>query len=217
MTGVCYTQRLGGYRATRMAVSDEIETAWRRGDRDGAHRMLTELAITAAADPAQREAIVRVVVALGLARLPAQDVLVDPADVDDAEQATLIAVHARLDQFDATGSLAAWIRTIARNEALQVLRRKRRRNEIGFADEVGLEGEWTATMSSLIADRRTVDAAIAALDPAFGEPLLLRERDGLSYDEIADRLGIQIGTVRSRINRARRRVAEQLHVERRPQ
>ncbi len=193
-----------------MAVSSEIVNAWRRGDRDDAHRMLTALAITAAAEPARREEVVRAVLALGLARLPAQDVLVDPADVDDAEQSTLIAVDARLDQFDATGSLAAWIRTIARNEALQVLRRKRRRNETGLADEVDVEGEWTATMSSLIADRRTVDAAISALDPAFREPLLLRERDGLSYDEIADQLGIEIGTVRSRINRARRRVAEHI-------
>lgn len=128
--------------------------------------------------------------------------LVDPADIEDAAQLTLIAVMEKINQFEGRSRFQTWVRAIARNEALQVLRRKQRKNEPTGGD-VPEQWAFSRRLSSVVADEVAVRQALDRIPEPYREALILREFDQLGYDEIAERLGVPVGTVRSRIARAR--------------
>lgn len=134
--------------------------------------------------------------------------LVDPADIEDAAQLTLISVMEKIDQFEGRSRFQTWVRAIARNEALQVLRRKQRKSE-PTGDEVPEVAAFSRRLSSVVADEHAVRQALERVPEPYREALVLREFDGLGYDEIAERLGVPVGTVRSRISRARDLLAKQ--------
>ncbi|KAA1429320.1 RNA polymerase sigma factor [Nocardioides antri] len=134
--------------------------------------------------------------------------LVDPADIEDAAQLTLIAVMEKMAQFEGRSRFQTWVRAIARNEALQVLRRKQRKNEPS-GDEVPERAAFSRRLSSVVADEVAVRQALDQVPEPYREALILREFDQLGYDEIAERLSVPVGTVRSRIARARELLAKQ--------
>lgn len=134
--------------------------------------------------------------------------LVDPADIEDAAQLTLIAVMEKISQFEGRSRFQTWVRAIARNEALQVLRRKQRKTEPA-TDDVPERAAFSRRLSSVVADELAVRQALDRLPEPYREALVLREFDQLGYDEIADRLEVPVGTVRSRIARARDLLARQ--------
>ncbi|KAA1415845.1 sigma-70 family RNA polymerase sigma factor [Nocardioides humilatus] len=134
--------------------------------------------------------------------------LVDPADIEDAAQLTLITVMEKIAQFEGRSRFQTWVRAIARNEALQVLRRKQRKSE-PTGDEVPELAAFSRRLSSVVADEHAVRQALERVPEPYREALVLREFDGLGYDEIAERLGVPVGTVRSRIARARDLLAKQ--------
>jgi len=134
--------------------------------------------------------------------------LVDPADIEDEAQLTLIAVMEKIDQFEGRSRFQTWVRAIARNEALQVLRRKQRKSE-PTGDEVPELSAFSRRLSSVVADEHAVRQALERVPEPYREALVLREFDGLGYEEIAERLGVPVGTVRSRISRARELLAKQ--------
>lgn len=134
--------------------------------------------------------------------------LVDPADIEDAAQLTLIAVMEKISQFEGRSRFQTWVRAIARNEALQVLRRKQRKTEPA-TDEVPEQAAFSRRLSSVVADELAVRQALDRVPEPYREALILREFDQLGYDEIAERLGVPVGTVRSRIARARDLLAKQ--------
>ena len=134
--------------------------------------------------------------------------LVDPADIEDAAQLTLIAVLEKIPQFEGRSRFQTWVRAIARNEALQVLRRKQRKNE-PTGDEVPEDWAFARRLSSVVADEVAVRQALDRVPEPYREALILREFDQLGYEEIAERLGVPVGTVRSRIARARDLLAKQ--------
>lgn len=74
-------------------------------------------------------------------------------------------------------------------------------------DDELLPGEC---MSSIIAARTTVQQALAQLPDLYREPVVLRDIEGLSYAEVADRLGRTVGTVKSQISRGRALVSGSL-------
>lgn len=187
---------------------ETIVYQWRNGNRDDAKSKMKQLATSAAAgSAASLDTLLDVTRQLELARVPISDVLVNNADIDDAEQTTLLAVALHIHQYEGRAGYTGWLRSIARNEALQVIRRKQRRTEVPLGTH---EGIWTEKLSSQIANRETLQAAINELDSIYREPLELRETHGLDYQTIADQLGIELGTVRSRINRARSQIAGKL-------
>lgn len=134
--------------------------------------------------------------------------LVDPADIEDAAQLTLIAVMEKISQFEGRSRFQTWVRSIARNEALQLLRRKQRKTEPA-TDDVPELAAFSRRLSSVVADEMAVRQALDRVPEPYREALILREFDQLGYDEIADRLGVPVGTVRSRIARARDLLARQ--------
>jgi len=102
----------------------------------------------------------------------------------------------------------AWLLAIVRNTAYSWLKKNRSRSLVSIDDdELGeLEDPGGAASSFHSADRDALRAALEALPTEFREALVLRELEGLSYKEIADMAEVPVGTVMSRLARARRQL-----------
>ena len=126
----------------------------------------------------------------------------DPDDADDLVQDTLERAITRLDQFQPGTDLRSWMFTIMHNLFIDGCRRARRRGE-----SVAIE-EWMADASAepaqldAVAVREVLDH-IADLSPHEREVLERVAIDGLKYEEAAAELGVAVGTVKSRLFRAR--------------
>lgn len=140
----------------------------------------------------------------------------DPADVADLCQDTFLAAYRALPDFRGDSAFYTWIYRIAINAAQR--HRARQRPVESLDDGEGTFGTERspsddATPEAVLATRQLaqgLDEAVAALADDQRRALLLREVDGLSYDEIADLMDCPPGTVRSRIFRAREAVAARL-------
>jgi len=130
------------------------------------------------------------------------------ADRDDAEdlvQDTLLRVRKGLSGYR-PGSMRGWLTRIATNAFIDQTRRRRRRPESALSEDA--EGDWPLSPAADdAADGRSLDAdlqrALMALPPEYRLPVVLCDVADRSYQEIADTLGLPIGTVRSRIHRGR--------------
>jgi RNA polymerase sigma-70 factor (ECF subfamily) len=137
----------------------------------------------------------------------------DSGLVEDVAQETFLRVFRALPKFDRNGParLSTWILTIASHRTIDELRR--RRLELRPLDAGGLEVEANARADE-VTERRmlahVIDKAVDGLAPEYKAAFVLREYHGLEYAEIADSLEIDLGTVKSRLNRARRRLREAL-------
>ncbi|WAS91190.1 RNA polymerase sigma factor [Nannocystis punicea] len=138
------------------------------------------------------------------------------ADVEDLAQETFLRVHRSLPRFEdrGPGSLKKWIVTIAARIAIDHLRR--RRSQVESFDESNHPAP-TAGADELARFRRLgerVEEALADLGAEQRSVLVLRQLHGLEYQEIADALQIDLGTVKSRLHRARARLHQLLPEER---
>ena len=147
----------------------------------------------------------------------------DAGEVEDVTQEAFIKAYRALAKFRGDSAFYTWLYRIAANAAKNHLVAKGRRpgadatieDAEGF-DEGGLLSESASpealAMGGELAE--VVESALNALPGELKAALMLREFDGLSYDDIADVLGCPVGTVRSRIFRAReavdQRVKEQI-------
>lgn len=142
----------------------------------------------------------------------------DPADVADLCQETFLAAYRALPAFRGESAFYTWIYRIAINAAK---RHHARQRPVESLDEESDEGTFgrdahpsdDATPEAMLAGRQLAQGlndAVEALAEDQRRALLLREVDGLSYDEIAELMNCPAGTVRSRIFRAREAVAARL-------
>jgi RNA polymerase sigma factor (sigma-70 family) len=115
------------------------------------------------------------------------------------------------------GNARAWLLTIVRNACYDWLRRNRPAEAHDELDEeVHRASEPSPTAEDLLVegvDRVRLQRALEELPPAFREVLILREFEGLSYKEIAEVAGVKMGTVMSRLARARDALQRQLTAE----
>jgi len=147
----------------------------------------------------------------------------DAGEVEDVTQEAFIKAYRALGKFRGDSAFYTWLYRIAANAAKNHLVAKGRRpgadatiEDVEGFDEGGLLSEIASpealAMGSELAE--VVESALNALPDELKAALMLREFDGLSYDDIADVLGCPVGTVRSRIFRAReaidQRVKEQI-------
>lgn len=133
------------------------------------------------------------------------------ADAEDVVQDALISAWKSIASFEG-GSFRAWIYRIATNRAIDLLRARRRRGELPLEPPEGEEVEWAepadpgpeplelASQSEAFA---VVEQAMAALPAEQRTALALRDIEGFSYEEIARITVVEVGTVKSRIHRAR--------------
>ncbi|MEU7903573.1 sigma-70 family RNA polymerase sigma factor [Actinoplanes sp. NPDC049118] len=168
-----------------------------------------EWAVAAAAG--SQPALRRLLAAISADRMahPAlRRVLVDPADVEDAAQETLIAVSRGIGTFAGRARFTTWLYQVARNTALEVLRRKDRGGiPTDELPDPGLRAGELRRMSSMAATRLDVENAMRLLPGRYREALRLREWEQRSYEEIATELDLPLNTVRTHINRGRRLLA----------
>ena len=146
----------------------------------------------------------------------------DPADASDTAQEVFLKVFRKIGSFRGDSSLKTWVYRIAVNEARNHRRwfGRHKRQEVGLEtdQESGLSyGDWLQDTSrspfEVTLDHETaelIEAALAEVNPTFRAALVLREIEGLSYEEIANVMNCPIGTVRSRIFRAREAIAAEL-------
>jgi RNA polymerase sigma-70 factor (ECF subfamily) len=107
----------------------------------------------------------------------------------------------------------AWLLTIVRNTAFSWLKMNRPQLMVAIADDelAEIEDQNAAGHSFHSADASAVRAALEGLPLEFREALVLRELEGFSYKEIAEVADVPIGTVMSRIARARRQLQDALN------
>ncbi|MBU6314882.1 MAG: sigma-70 family RNA polymerase sigma factor [Acidobacteria bacterium] len=136
------------------------------------------------------------------------------SDAADATQEALIAVVRGLPRFDGRSAFSTWVYRIATNASLDELRRRRRRpmSSIHHDDQPDHEPVETGPGpdDSALGDRQLLEAALRKLPEEFRVPVVLRDVADLDYAEIAETLGVPVGTVKSRIARGRGMLAEQL-------
>ncbi|MCB0975298.1 MAG: sigma-70 family RNA polymerase sigma factor [Actinobacteria bacterium] len=144
------------------------------------------------------------------------------ADAEDAAQEAMINVVRRINSFDGRSKFSTWVYRVATNAALDETRRRSRRptptdlestarrvrdGEPGKAvDSVG----HTPGPAEIAASNDRIDHILSGLSPEHRAVLILREVGDMTYDDIAETLGISPGTVRSRLARARRSAARKL-------
>jgi RNA polymerase sigma-70 factor (ECF subfamily) len=136
-------------------------------------------------------------------------------DADDAAQEAMIRIVRSLDRFDGRAAFGTWAYRIATNTALDELRKRRRRPQLHLvADDDAPSAELVDPMADrtveAVGDRLAIDAALADLPEEFKVPVVMRDVGDLDYAEIAEALGVPIGTVKSRIARGRRMLVERL-------
>lgn len=144
----------------------------------------------------------------------------DRERAEDLVQEVFIRVHRHLARFDRSKKFSTWIYTIASNLAKNELRNRARNPLVLFQtmtagwedEERPLEFEDTAARPDDAYERRNlremIDAAVLRLPTHHRQVFVLREIEGRSYEEIAEMTNCNLGTVKSRLNRARASFAE---------
>jgi RNA polymerase sigma-70 factor, ECF subfamily len=133
----------------------------------------------------------------------------DPCLADDLVQETLVKAWGHLDSFKEGTNLKAWLITILRNTFLSECRKRRREVEDGDGEhDLAINPEQFGKM-----DLNDLLAALTKLPPEQRVALILIAAERFTYEEVAKICGCSIGTIKSRINRARRKLADLLDIK----
>lgn len=141
------------------------------------------------------------------------------ADADDLVQETFLRAYKHWSTFQPGSDARRWLSTIARNAFLEQRRREARSTavedqELESLAAARIHNQARASgvdhMFTRLDLGPAISSAIAALEPMFRDVVILADVEGFKYDEVAEALSIPIGTVRSRLYRARRQLQEAL-------
>ena len=142
----------------------------------------------------------------------------DTGEAEDVAQETFIRAHRSLRRFRGESSFKTWLYTIATNTARTALERRGRRERVGHQSldddaqtvTAGSVPSGQPDAETTLVTRDAIDRALSTLPDDLRVAVVLRDVDGLDYKEIAKVTGAPIGTVESRIFRARQRLRTQL-------
>ena len=150
----------------------------------------------------------------------AYGMLSDYDDASDAAQEVFIKVYRSIASFRGQSSFTTWLYRICANVCNDALRKRQRRgvnvsidaeeDEKGAAAELASEMPTPEESVEMSERQRAVREAIASLSDEYREVIVLADIRGLSYDETADVLNCPVGTVKSRLNRARAALRKKL-------
>jgi RNA polymerase sigma-70 factor (ECF subfamily) len=138
----------------------------------------------------------------------------------EAVQDAFVHAYQKLDTFQGNSAFSTWLFRIAVNAAFSRQRRSKRyrasldgnRGETGYEPADHRSDADPSQPLESSETQRIVREALAALPDEYRTALVLKEMDGFRYEEIADIVGVPIGTVRSRIHRARNELREKLRI-----
>jgi RNA polymerase sigma-70 factor (ECF subfamily) len=137
-------------------------------------------------------------------------------EAEDLTQETFVKVYQNLDRYrESDGAFPTWLMTVARNQAIDLYRRRkeerlRRTEEPDGMDSLSSPDEGPLRRLERQERVQLVRRGLRTLPEDLREPLILCDLQGLPYDEIASSLQLPLGTVKSRINRARLELAKRL-------
>ena len=133
-----------------------------------------------------------------------------PDDAADVVQDAFLSAYQAIHTFKGDAEFFTWLYRIAFNTAISLKRKKRPAVSLeAHTGETGIDpddqSEYVKPGAALerSEDERQLNEAIARLSPEHREVLLLKDIEGLKYEDIAELLGVPIGTIRSRLHRAR--------------
>lgn len=132
-------------------------------------------------------------------------------DTDDVVQDALLRAFRSIARFDRRAALATWLHVVARNACIDFQRSRLGRAAQREKPLLSSQPAGGATEEDLLANKQEVvrlQIALAELDERSRVPLVLHEIDGLSYEQIAALEGVPVGTVRSRLSRARQNLRD---------
>lgn len=148
----------------------------------------------------------------------------NPEDASDLAQDAFLKAYQNLASFKGESSFSLWLYRLTTNVCLDFLRREKRREKssLTYQDEGGETLEIELPDERFMPDEQTekkevlehIKAGLEQLSEEHRKILMMRELDGLSYDEIAEMLQLSVGTVKSRIARARQQLTKILIEER---
>ncbi len=145
--------------------------------------------------------------------------LANAEEAEDVVQETFLRVYRNRFAYTRVAKFSTWIYTIAGNLARTELRRRKRRRLFSISTDMGLEDRDFEISDDAFNPELHVDSAlqeeliqreISKLSPKFREVIILRDVQELSYEEISKIIRVPIGTVKSRVNRARLRLQVRL-------
>lgn len=134
----------------------------------------------------------------------------DGASADDLVQDTIVKAWTNIEKFQPGTNLRAWLFTILRNTFYSARRKTRR--EVSDSDGIHAARQATRPEHDGRLAMNDFKAALLQLPDEQREALILVGGSGFSYEEAASMTGVAVGTVKSRANRGRRRLAELLHM-----
>ena len=146
----------------------------------------------------------------------------DYEEAVDLAQETFVRVYFALDRYHTQFAFSTYIYRIATNLAISEIRRRKRRRLLSltglFQGEDGAEVEFQPPDKRMLQDaelvederNRVIGRAIAALPEKYRVPVILRDIEGKTYDEVAEIMELGLGTTKSRISRGRTLLKEKL-------
>lgn len=126
-------------------------------------------------------------------------------DAEDACQEALISISGKIGSWNQRGRFTTWMHVVAVNAARTTYRRMK--NQATPSDDVHLERPDPRTTSVIAGTRLDLLEAMETIEtdhPQYVEPLLLRDVYGMTYDEIAQQIGVPLGTVKAQIHHGRK-------------
>ena len=136
----------------------------------------------------------------------------NPEDAAEAAQEAIFAAWQGLKHFGGDSSFSTWLYRLASNACVDLLRREGKRQAAVSLDDEELNLDIPASVPSPQEEaerrelREQIEEGLRTLPPEYRAALVLREMQQLRYDEIGEALGVDIGTVKSRISRGRKKL-----------
>ena len=136
----------------------------------------------------------------------------DPSDAEEAAQDAFLAVWQGLPNFRGEASFSTWLYRLTANACADILRRRQRRSgqdePLDQAETLPARDPGPQEAAERKELRSAIEAGLRQLPEDYRTALILREIQQLSYEEIAAATGTELGTVKSRISRGRKRLCE---------
>lgn len=136
-------------------------------------------------------------------------------NVDDILQETFLKAYKKIDQFDGEAALYTWLYSIARNITIDEFRRQKRKPDKNYtpADEFDIADDDNGSVNYGQKEVRDLRKAVSELPEILRDIVVMKTLEGLSYDEISEVTGVNTETLKNRMFRAKKELAERLKTE----